>query len=239
MEGTAPIRLILKICLGILLVIPFLYYGLKLIEPSSPPLNIFLSNIADHQTSISWVTEKPTRGEIIISEDGKFPLLPFLASKIYYDGGEKALKKAYFYTTHLVTIDNLKPETNYQFRIYQNWKKKYQGSFKTGPILSSILSPDPTYGRVVSVDKKPVVGALIYLQATNESSKSALLSTMTNSEGRWSLDLGNLRNLNLKNIFKLTGNMKEQIIVDGGSYGRVKTETSTKEDKPWPDIILK
>lgn len=238
MEGTAPIRLILKVCLGILLITPFLYYGLKLIEPSSPPQNVFLSNIADHQVSVSWVTEKPSRGEIIISEDGKFPLLPFLASKIYHDDGEKVIKKMNFYTTHLVTIEDLKPNKNYQFIIYQDWKKKYQGSFNTGITLSTITSPNPVYGRVFFSDQKPVVGALVYLRIINEASGSALLSTMTNSEGRWSLDLANLRTGDAKSIFNTKGKVVEEMIVDTGKSKAIAT-TTTKQDNPWPDIILK
>ncbi len=60
------------------------------------------------------------------------------------------------------------------------------------------------------------MGVLIYFQASNEATKSALLSTMTNKDGGWSLDLGNLRTVDLQNIFKITPNTKEEIILDAG-----------------------
>lgn len=225
-----------KIILGLLLfllVIFLLYYILKLIEPSGPPQNVLISNVTDHQVTITWTTQKPTKGALLVSDNGKFPILPIF-TKVFKDDGEKLLGKMNFYPTHKVTIDNLEPNKSYQFRIYQGWKKKYQGNFTTGPALSSINTPNPVYGRVISQDKKPVIGALVYFSASG----SSLLSTLTNNEGRWSMDLANLRSRDLKNPFKIASSSAEMVIVDN-SKTRVKATTTTKQDNPWPDIILK
>ncbi|MFH0937321.1 MAG: fibronectin type III domain-containing protein [Candidatus Daviesbacteria bacterium] len=207
-------------------------------EPSSKPLNVFISNISDHQVSISWTTEKPTRGKILVSKGDNFPLLPIF-TKSYKDDGEKDISKTGFYTSHHVTIGNLDPQITYQFRIYQGFQKAYQGSLITAKTLNSLAGPQPIYGRVLAADKQtPAVGAIIYFQAGNEATKSSILSTLTNYEGRWSLDLSNLKDNSLTNIFPIDKETKELVIVEGGSSGRVKVERGSGKDSPWPDIFF-
>lgn len=43
-----------------------------LIEPTAPVENVMVTNITDHQATISWTTPKPTHAGLIISETGKF-----------------------------------------------------------------------------------------------------------------------------------------------------------------------
>lgn len=241
-------KVISKLIIGVLsfvfLLLIFLYV-LQLIEPSSTPQNVLVSNVTDHQVTISWTTRKATKGTLIIAADGNFPLLPSFAQKIYRDDGEKRLNKTNFYTTHYITIDNLSPNQTYQFIIYQGWKKKVQSSFATGSTLPSINTPIPVYGRVLAVDQKPVIGALIYFHATNEASgsaqvtSSALLSALTNNEGRWAIDLANLRTAGLENSYLIGEKTIEEVTVDTGINNPVKAWTSTFSDNPWPDIILK
>lgn len=220
-------------------VIAFLFYSLKLIEPSSSPKNILFSNITDHQVTVTWVTDKPTRSKIYLSKDGKFPLLPFLSKDLYKDDGEKTLNKTNFYSTHKITVGDLEPNKTYEFRIYQDWKRIYQGTLRTGSTLNSINTPNPVYGRVLLSDKKtPAVGALVYLQVVQGATSSAMLSAMTNSDGRWSLDLGNLRSKDLKSPFKTASSSAEMIVVEIAK-GRFKAETKPGKDEPWSDIILK
>lgn len=231
--------LFLWVFLGFLIVFVLFLYFVKLIEPSSVPQNVFISNVTDHQAAISWTTTKATRGAVLISEDGRFPLLPVFTT-VYRDDGEKNLSKSGFYNTHFVTIGKLKSDTKYKFRIYQDWKRVYDGSFATGSTLESITTPNPVYGRVLSEDKKTAVaGALVYLQAVSGASPSAFISTMTNTEGRWTLDLGNLRTTDFKDAFKVATSSAELVLVDGAAKGRFKAKTKPGQDKPWPDIILK
>ena len=194
---------VFKIYLSLALILAVILLGLVffgLIEPTSQPQNIFFTNITDHQATITYTTQKPTRSIVIVAKDNKFPLLPFslLTKNMFKDDGEKLLSKQGFYTTHSVTAEKLDPNTSYYFRIYQGLKNVYQGKFATGSTLAALTAPNPIYGRVLTSDQRAVAGALVYFQETQESSSSALLSTLTNSQGRWSLDLGNLRNANLK-----------------------------------------
>lgn len=223
----------------VFLIVAFILYVLKLIEPASAPQNILVSNISDRQATVSWTTTKATRGLLVVSEDGKFPILPIFAKKTYRDDGEKKTRRERFYTTHHVTIRELAPNKTYQYLIYQGWKKMIQGEFITGPTLASISTPNPVYGRVLSLDKKPLVGAIVYFQVETDKEKSAVLSTLTNIEGRWNLDLGNLRTRDLKLNYKIASSSVEMVLVEGANKGRGKAFTRAGKDKPWPDIILK
>lgn len=216
-----------------------LLYVLKLIEPVSLPQNIYFSNITDHQVTITWTTAKPTRAKIFVSKDGKFPLLPFLSKDLYKDDGEKLLAKNSFYTVHKITVGNLEPGKRYLFRIYYDWKRVYEDSFQTGPSLSSITAPSPVYGRIVKADgKSPLAGVLILLQAATGKNSSSFLSTLTNKKGRWSLDLGNLRNKDLTTSFKIASSSAEQLIIQT-SQKSLKAQTKAGEDKPWPEVVFK
>ena len=222
-----------------LIILPLLVYLTWLIEPSYQPQRLVLSNITDHQATVSWVTSIPTKGSIVLSTDSKFPLLPLFAKKIYKDDGEKNTKKVGHYTTHRVIVGDLSSQTKYQFRIYQGQKKVFQGEFTTASTLTSLNTPNPVYGRVLDADKKsPIIGAIVYLRVRNSASDSATLSTITNSQGGWSIDLANLRTRDLNSTFKLTRDSKEYIIAEAASKGSVLVETTPGKDKPWPDIIL-
>lgn len=230
-----------KIVLGLIAVLLtgfLLIYLLKLIEPSSPAQNIIISNTSDHQVTISYTTARPTKGEILISSDGKFPLLPIFTKQIFKDDGEKHLKRTGLYLTHQITVGKLDQNKIYYFRIYQDWKKKYEARFKTGATLTALNSPNPVYGRIVKIDKTPVVGALVYLWVTTEATSSGFLSTLTNTEGRWSMDLANLRTADFKSSYKVSSKSVEKVIIDSGTV-RVKAETPLGQDKPWPNLILK
>lgn len=210
-----------------------------LIEPTSLPQNALISNVTDSQTTISWTTKIATRGRVVVSASDKFPFLSAVSGKHYIDDGDRNLGRQNFYTTHHVTVEGLSQNKTYRMRIYQGLRKVYAGNFVTGPILAAPTSPSPVYGRVVDEDKKPVVGAVIYFRAANNDEKSAPLSTLTNPEGRWTIELANLRTSDLSGSYKLAARTAEEVVVEAGARGRVRATTVVGQDKPWPDIILK
>lgn len=233
-------RLIIFIALGFVVIVAILFAALYFLEPYSSPKNLFITNKTDHQVTISWTTDKATRGVVLVSEDKNFPLLPILVNNLYKDDGEKSAEKVGYYTTHLVTVNKLLPNKIYQFRVYQGLKQVYQGGFSTGSTLSDLPTPNPIYGRVLKADgKTPLPGAIVYFQAKEASGSSALLSTLTNLEGRWSIDLGNLRTANYRKGFPMGKKTRELLVIEAGDKGRVRSEVLSGLDKPWPDILLK
>ncbi|MDO8452882.1 MAG: fibronectin type III domain-containing protein [bacterium] len=214
-----------------LLVAGFLIFGvlpllIYLFEPSSPPLNIFLTNVSDKQATVSWTTLKPTKGAISI---GKI---------LYKDDGDKNLARQGFYTTHHVTLNNLQPSRIYQYVIKQGRHKQPGGRVQTGQVLESLQNPNPVYGKALTTDKKPLVGAIVYFRISNGQSQSSLLSTLTNLEGGWTIDLANLRTKDLAKPFVVANSSLEEVVIEAGSKGNGKATTTPDKDTPWPDVTL-
>lgn len=243
MEDTvAPPKRLQKIALpvfGVLGLFSLILILPTLLEPSSPPRNVLISNVTDQQVTVSWATKLATKGSMIVSRDGRFPFLPVFTKKLHRDDSDSNLPRQGFYTVHHVTVNGLKPSTTYQFKIYQGLWAVRQGQFATGNALSSLASPNPVYGRVLTKDSKPVVGTVVYLRAVTETKKSTLLSTLTNLEGRWSLDVANLRTEDYRDTYRISAKTQEELVVDTGARGRVKSATTPGQDKPWPEIVLK
>lgn len=226
-----PMAVLAAVYLLFVFVVPF-------IEPFSSPKNVKISNVTDWQATVSWATPKATRDLVVLSEDTSFPIFPMFAKKKYVDDGDKGLKNLKFYTTHHVTVGELKPNTKYYFKIYQGAQKVHSGEFATGPTLASSTTPNPVYGRVIKADKTPVAGAIVYFQAGQGETLSSLLSTLTNAEGRWSVDLANLRVQDLQKDYEATEDGTAKIVVEGGARGSAKHAGNFSGKNPMPDIIV-
>lgn len=212
--------------------------GFYLISKPQAPMNLLISNTKGDSFTISYVTKKPVSNLVLISAENRFPPFPFLSKISYKDIRDD--KKISIYTTHLIPIDNLQPDKNYYFRIYEGIKAVKSGNIKTP--LASNISPDQNIisGKVVTTDKKtPVSGAIVYFQAFFEKEKSQILSTLTNQRGQWEFNLSNLQSLDLKNPFTIKNGVKQQIIVDGASLGVIKTSTFSGKLKDWPVVVLR
>lgn len=225
---------VVGICiLGFFILVVLIY----LTEPTASAKNIFITNLTDKKATVSWTTEIPTRGTLLISEKNRFSPIPLFGGKLYKDDGEKRTSKVAHYTTHHVTATSLQPGKRYYYRIYQGWKGQTTGEFVTLTPSKSITTPNPIYGRVLTADKKyPVVGALIYYQAQKGASQSAVLSTLTNLDGGWTLDVSSLKTRDYKADFRLTKGITETVIVDTG-VGRVKSVINSGKNRPWVDIL--
>lgn len=208
-------------------------------EPTSVVKNTRETNISSARATLSWTTDKPTRGIVLLSEDNHFPILPFLSDSVYKDDGEKNLSISGLYTTHHVTFNRLDPKQIYYYRIYQGWHKMSEGKLVTVSGIDSLPMPYPIYGKVVGADKKtPVVGALVYFWAKKGSTESAVLSTLTNIKGGWVIDASSLRTKDFADLFNLTKDIEERVVVDTGK-GRVQATSKIDLDQPWPTIIYK
>lgn len=194
---------------------------------------VSISNLSEKGATISFVSDKLIETKVIISQDNKFPLLPILVPLLWDERGKGQRD------THFLNLKNLQPSQKYQFRIYQGLIGIYQGTLTTGPILRSLSVPNPVYGTVKSQkDKTNIYGAIIYLQIFADKKESRLLSTLTNSQGGWSIDLANAREINLSKSFQVTDDAVEKVIVEDGKNGRGQAYTINGQDKPWPDILI-
>lgn len=229
--------------LFIFLILAIFFALIWLIEPTVSPQNLRISNLTDSSATVSWTTpQKRTKGFVHYSTSSSFPLfsfLPFPKTEKALDDTDRLTQKIGRYTLHHVALNSLQPNTRYYFKIYTGFHRYGQGSFTTGSTLKTLGSPQPVYGQATDDQKKPVVGALVYLALKNGEKQSALLSTLTNKEGRWQLDLGNARSGDLKNAFPVTAQTQEELVVEAGTRGKGKIVFSLDNDAPAPTIILK
>jgi hypothetical protein len=138
-------NIILGLCIAVLAIV-LVYAGYKYFgEAWSIPADIRVTNITSRSATVTWVTEKPTKGVVVYAEDSGF--LPGILAKVgkgmalddrdvseavletvgsLVDGstGEVSINddvmayvKSKSYYTHHVTIKNLDPEKTYYFRV--------------------------------------------------------------------------------------------------------------------------
>jgi hypothetical protein len=150
------------------------------------PQNVILSNWSHDSVTITWTTEKRTKGRVQVYQD-------------YEQIGEfedSRGKEATF--THYVVLKNLEPNTKYSFNIVSN-KETFSGEsefeyvFVSAPVIGNTPNPNVVHGKI---DDWNGSDALIFLFA-NEV-ESSIISTYVRNNGEWSLDLMDLRSVDLK-----------------------------------------
>ncbi|NOX61185.1 MAG: hypothetical protein GXP42_04460 [Chloroflexi bacterium] len=196
-----------------------------------------VSNQADGRTTISWLTDLSTRGEV---HYGPTTDLGHIAQDI-----RSAETRA---RSHYVTLENLLPNTTYNFMLVSadtiddNTGAFYQ--FTTGPTLD-LPATSPAFGRVLDVDgATPAAGEIAYVtildaDGQGDSGSSALLSSLINADGFWSVDLGSARTQDLTDYFDFsleTDRIRVEILRDDGCGA--SAVFTTKHDSPAQDIVL-
>lgn len=122
------------------------------------------------------------------------------------------------YYTHHITVQNLDAEKEYFFRVgdgvisygknhgtYVEGELKGVEMFaqKTLPVITKVESPNPAYGVVQNAYKdsfgminlKTNFDSIVFLNVKDEDNVSGTLSSVANSDGGWTIDLGNVRNI--------------------------------------------
>jgi len=187
-------------------VVVIIFLILSLMGVSYPPKEVQIANITDSSLSISWITDKPTNGGVVLSSQPNrfwrtlefFACQYLLRCRVF---GDEIVNPS---VSHFVVLKNLKPETAYYYRIYSAgklWKKDKEGrilpKIKTSGVLETLSLPNPIYSQVLEVDgKRPIAGALVHIslvEGKDRIVKSKPLITYTDSKGIWLADLGNLR----------------------------------------------
>jgi hypothetical protein len=229
--------------LGIILLIISLAAGVFLVtqgqeiflraSPEITPNQTTITNLADNSLTISWITTKETSGFIQYGESSS------LGSTIADDRDQLSGQTGSF-TTHHVTVPNLKPDTTYYYkigsggRIFGDQRKPFE--IKTAPLAQGLLpASDVATGAVHQQDDAPAEGAIVYLSMANVSGLSALVS----SSGNWLIPLNTARAIDLSSFAKYDKEAQVvEISVEGGEMGQATALTTTKNDNPVPLIVL-
>lgn len=162
-------------------------------EKTSAPLNVTVSNLSNSQATLTWYTEIPVKGSVLISESPNFPLNTFFSKNMHPNNRDQGLSRS-SYQNHFVTIDDLSENKKYYFRIYEGVYSQFQGSFTTGPSLEPTKLKWEVQGQVLQPDgKTPVSNEIVYYQLVNRQGNSATLATLTDDQGFYQFNISGLR----------------------------------------------
>lgn len=194
------------------------------------PNQIKITNIGSYSFTVSWVTNDPATGLVEFGESSSL-------GQIKKDVRDQKQATSAKYYTHYVTLDNLKSETKYYFKIvssgisYGNNQKPFE---VTTANLKVPADNDIAQGKILNSNNKPASGAIVYLSISGAITQSAL----TDSDGNWIIPLATARTTDLKDFVNYDRNAQvEEIFVQGDLQTATATLT-TNNDNPVPDITL-
>ena len=226
------IGILLLICLigGIAFIVESVFRTETKASGSREPKQIRVTNVSDSSFTVSWTTELPTTGTLLVSTKGK-------SNKIYFDERDHSGKLGE-YNAHSVTVRNVSADTDYLATPLVNGKPHILAD---KPIAVHIPSPlplnsgglEPAYGVIQNADGTPASDALIYL--TIEGGQK--LSTLSKSSGSWIIPLNQTRTEDMTTFLPVIERMNETIEVYSGNMQSLGT-TDSLNDSPVPEIQL-
>jgi hypothetical protein len=197
------------------------------------PKEVKISNITDTSFVVSWTTDRAVSGYIQYGESGGEQNLEVTDDRDQERGsvGE--------YSTHLVTVKGLKPDTAYGFgvgsgaKIYDLDGNPYQVA--TGPRIDTQPAADVAYGQVITGSGDPADGAIVYLSIPG----GVLQATLVKSSGSWVIPLSTIRKADMTGFVSYDKNSSQMnVTVNGGETGKSEVTVFTGDDNPVPEIVL-
>jgi hypothetical protein len=200
-------------------------------SPSFEPKNLMITNVSDTSCKVIWQTAVPTTGMVTLTSK--------TTTKITAYDERDIAGKLNKYSTHSVSIKDLKPNTTYDITVLSGGKKfpakDVPYTVGTGPTIKDTTGAgfEPSYGMVKTSEGKPAIGGLLVV--TLEESQP--LSTLITPSGSWIIPLNFIRSKDLSRYVPVQNKMTETITV---YYDTEKTEsiTDTDNDAPVPDMTL-
>ncbi|OIP41771.1 hypothetical protein AUJ95_02755 [Candidatus Desantisbacteria bacterium CG2_30_40_21] len=175
--------------------------------------HIRITNVTDKEFTVSWKTLKGTGS---VSYGTTTALGSTTTDNMPRD-------------VHFVTVGNLEPDTVYYFNVAcsgrtdDNQGRQYL--IKTGAFISDI-SPGSNLvtGRVYERKGVPAEGAVVFVTIKDANGKDSLeecapLSTLTEADGRWYMDMRYARTRDYLSKFEYSSDDTIRIEADGGERG--------------------
>lgn len=129
---------------------------------------------------------------------------------------------------HRVTLVGLEPATSYACEVTVSGRvlQRTLTTAQTGFGASRVV-----WGRVVQGDGvTPAVGVLVYLWVMGRQGASGFLSGMTDGEGFWVMNLGNLKDPTTGEVFVAVPEQRITVLAYGGTQGRATLEAVVTEE---------
>lgn len=174
-------------------------------SPDNVPSHVFLGNITDTSFAVGFTTSNQTAAAVSVSpKNGQ--------TSVYFDNRASGTNDPTPYTSHLFTVNNLQPGTEYQISIliagktYNDNGKPY--TLTTGPKLAQKSSQSPTIkGLIILPDGNPASDTLVV--AVPESGQTLL--TLSQPSGNYSIPLNQARTEDLNKLLTFTNNSNIQL----------------------------
>ncbi|OGE32993.1 hypothetical protein A3C59_02760 [Candidatus Daviesbacteria bacterium RIFCSPHIGHO2_02_FULL_36_13] len=159
-------------------------------SPDQTPQNITLSNISDDTVALSWTTTSSSVSFVNfgVNSTNEHTVL---------DDRDSKTPKAHI--IHYVTIKDLLPKTEYQYRIISGNSQSETDTFTTASPLSNSGGFRPIIGSVLT-DDIPLDEGVVYLSISNASIGSSLIRDL----GNFLIPLSQIRKSDLSDGFPLT-----------------------------------
>jgi hypothetical protein len=227
--------------LGILFLVAGIIGGLVLVYrggigglgfgPGVAPKKISISNVADDQFTITWVTDEKTSGFI------KYGTTPQLENIAKDERLERSSENTTF-LLHYVTVKSLQPLKTYYFKIssggrfYDNKGQAY--TVTTGSSLGSTSEAKIVSGKILNPDNGPAEEVVVNLSSNNIAPMSAL----TDKGGRWVIFLNKARSNDLATYAVFDPEATILKIEAESDKESASAVTITKNSFPVPDMVL-
>ena len=171
-------------------------------SPEITPKNIRITNIEDTSATISWITDTKTSGFVQYFTEGN----PVQTAADDTDTKSPSVK-----LLHHVSLKNLTPETQYQFKVVSGKLTTKTQEFKTSKTIEGQSEIRSIIGTVIDIDGFSKSG-LVYLEIPGATTQSTLIKSL----GNFIIPLGKLRTANLSDLFKDMGaEAKLTVVTDG------------------------
>lgn len=211
----------IKTFLGIFLLLFGLASGITLLQqkaifrlranPKVEISKVWVTNIKDDSATIIWKTTKPANTFVRWNENNSN------SKKVAIP---KFNKKE---TINYVELQRLNPSTIYEFSIIVNdfesfSEEKFQTAQKTKKQTKNYF----INGQILSNEGKPIENAIIIINVSGSSP----LSAISNSEGKWSVDIANARTQSLSNYIVIDEQktfIDINVYTEEDSFANIKT----------------
>ncbi|MFH2085546.1 MAG: fibronectin type III domain-containing protein [bacterium] len=232
---TRRIPTILGLFLLVVSVVGIFYYlqgsKTKMVEEVVPS-KVRITNVADNKFSVSWTTSKLAAGAVEYGAVGD--------KLVNSAHDERDSASAGEYLTHQVTIENLQPSTQYNFRILSGMKQtRFDNngspySVTTGPVIGAMPASQNFYGSVQLSSKQVASGALVYLTLPG----GAPASTLVKDSGNYAFTLSTMRSSDLRTFVQYDASATiASVTVESGKLQSVAS-VSLANSAPVPTITL-
>lgn len=189
-------------------------------EPGFEISDLQVANIADNTATVIWQTSLPSIGQVLYGQSDNLNL----KSPDNRDSKQPGAR-----ITHFVTLKNLKPDTDYFYKIMNNSSNYPEKTlkFKTADINNvdelnfSFLRP--LKGTILNTDLNPIEESLIFLEINGAQN----LATFSSTAGNFILPLKLVLSKDLNQIFNVPQNTSATLTVKKGRLeSRVKLAIS-------------